>query len=68
MGRSQFMQIKFMIIGNTGLGSVAGWRPPDGGANEEKLVTVFNKFNPYLFAHNGAAQSYNSPNRSSNTR
>ena len=54
-------------IGNTDLTSVAGWSLPDGRAREEKLVTVFNKFNPVLFAYNGAAEYYNSPSQSRNT-
>ena len=45
-----------MIIGNTGLESAAVWRLPDGRASEEKLVPVFNKFNPDLIAYNCAAE------------
>ena len=35
--------------------SVAVWRLPGGRARGEKLVTVSNKFNPYLFVYSGAA-------------
>ena len=50
---------QFMITGNTGLTSVAGWKLLDGRSSEEKLVTVFNKSNPYLFVYNGAAGWHN---------
>ena len=57
-----------MIIGNTGLASKEGWKLAVGHASEEKLVTLFNKFNPYLIVYNGAAEwKYNSPNQSRNT-
>ena len=55
------------IHGFSGLASVAGWRLLDGRTSEEKLVTVFNKFNLDLFGYNGAAEWYNSPNQNRNT-
>ena len=47
-------------MGNNDLASVAGWGLPDVIAFDKKrLITVFNKFNPDLFAYNGAAEWYN---------
>ena len=58
---------QFTTIGNTDLASAAGWRLRMAALTEKKLVTVVNKFNPDLFAYNGAAVWYNSPNQSRNT-